>query len=153
MTSHATASPITGNTTFKLSELATYYRNPREGNIDAIAESLAVNGQYRPIVVNLGTKTGRPLEILAGNHTWKAAQQLGWDEIQATTVDVDDLAAARIVAADNRTADLGEYNDQVLTELLDEIAQAAGDLDGTGYDTDYLDDLLDEIAETTTPPR
>ena len=76
-------------------ELNPYYRNPRHGDIDAIAQSLEVNGQYRPIVVNLGRKTGRPLEVLAGNHTLAAARRLGWDTITATTVDVDDQGAAR----------------------------------------------------------
>lgn len=120
-------------------ELAPYHRNPRRGDVDAIAASLRRNGQYRPIVVNLGTHTGRPLEVLAGNHTLAAARQLGWDRIAATTVDVDDHQAARIVAADNRTADLGGYDDDVLLELLQELP----DLEGTGYNDDNLTRLLE----------
>lgn len=154
---------ITGTTDFAVDELSPYHKNPRRGNIDAIAQSLTINGQYRAIVVNLGTHTGRPLEVLAGNHTLMAAKQLGWDRITATTVDVDDLAAARIVAADNRTADLGGYDDQVLTELLQQLA--ADDvmgLDGTGYTDDALDALLalnagpadlDALAEEYGEPR
>lgn len=125
-------------------ELAPYHRNPRRGDVDAIAASLRRNGQYRPIVVNLGTHTGRPLEVLAGNHTLAAARQLGWDRIAATTVDVDDHQAARIVAADNRTADLGGYDDDVLIGLLQELP----DLDGTGYEDADLDALL---ASMDTP--
>lgn len=53
---------IQGMTEFNVDELAGYHRNPRRGDVDAIARSLAVNGQYRPIVVNIGTHTGRPLE-------------------------------------------------------------------------------------------
>lgn len=108
--------------------------------MDRIAESLATNGQYRPIVVNLGRKTGRPLEILAGNHTFKAAKQLGWETITATTVDVDDQEAARIVAADNRTADLGGYDWQELAELLAPLPS----LEGTGYTEDELAELIEE---------
>ena len=138
--------PITGTETFRLDELQKYYKNPRQGDINAIAESLKINGQYRPIVVNIGSKTGRPLEILAGNHTFMAAKKLGWDTIAATTVDVDDLAAARITVADNRTADLGDYNDELLAQLLQDVMTFAETLDGTGYDASYLDDLLDGIA-------
>ena len=123
-------------------ELRPYHRNPRLGDVEAIARSLEVNGQYRPIVVNLGRHTGRPLEVLAGNHTLAAARHLGWDRIAATTVDVDDHQAARIVAADNRTADLGHYDDAVLLELLQELP----DLAGTGYTDDDLSDMLD-LAE------
>lgn len=57
-------------TTIPISDLQPYPRNPRRGNIPAIAESLRALGQYRPIVVNAGTHTGRRLEILAGNHTF-----------------------------------------------------------------------------------
>lgn len=122
-------------------ELRPYHRNPRLGDVEAIARSLEVNGQYRPVVVNLGSKTGRPLEVLAGNHTLAAAKHLGWGEIVGTVVDVDDKAAARIVAADNRTADLGGYDDDVLVELLTELDDAGG-LDGSGYSAEALDDLL-----------
>lgn len=154
---------ITGLTEFEVGELRSYHKNPRRGDVDAIARSLEINGQYRPIVVNIGSHTGRPLEVLAGNHTLAAVKQLGWVSIQATTVDVDDLAAARIVAADNRTADLGDYDDQVLAELLQQVA-ADGDLglDGTGYTDDALEALLalnagpvdlDALAEEYGEPR
>ena len=122
-------------------ELTPYHRNARQGDTAAIARSLETNGQYRPIVVNLGTHTGRPLEVLAGNHTLAAARSLGWDTIAASTIDVDDHQAARIVAADNRLADLGDYDDTLLIELLQGLD---GDLDGTGYDDDDLLALLDE---------
>lgn len=132
--------------TLTISELHPYYRNPRQGDTKAIARSLDTNGQYRPIVVNTGRQTGRPLEILAGNHTWKAAKTLGWDTIQAVTIDVDNLQAARIVAADNRTADLGDYDNTILANLLEDI----GDLDGTGYTDIDLDNLLGNTAQDTT---
>lgn len=120
-------------------DLVAYYRNPRTGDVDAIAESLRVGGQYKAIVVNRGTHTGRPNEILAGNHTWAAAQQLGWDQIAATFVDVSDEDAARIVVVDNRTSDLAGYDSELLADILDELP----DLDGTGYDQGALDKLLD----------
>ncbi|WP_093779369.1 MULTISPECIES: hypothetical protein [unclassified Streptomyces] len=96
-------------------------------------------GQYKAIVVNRGTHTGRPNEILAGNHTSAAAQQLGWDQIAATFVDVGDEDAARIVVVDNRTSDLAGYDSELLADILEELP----DLDGTGYDQGALDKLLD----------
>jgi ParB-like chromosome segregation protein Spo0J len=79
-----------------------YYKNPRRGDVEMIKESLEVNGQYRPIFVNKGTLTGRPNEILGGNHTWQAAFELGWEQIAATWLDVDDATAERLVVIDNR---------------------------------------------------
>lgn len=122
---------------FDCAELRPYHRNPRRGDVEAITRSLEINGQYRPIVVNLGTTTGRPLEVLAGNHTLAAAKTLQWSQIDAVTVDVDDMEAARIVAADNRTADLGSYDNDLLIELLGELEG----LDGTGYTQDDIDAL------------
>lgn len=103
---------------FPISELHTYRRNPRRGDVDAIASSLRKRGQYRPIVVNIGTNASKQMEILAGNHTYLAAKQLGWKTIQATTVDVDDDQAAQIVLADNRLADLGGYDEADLKTIL-----------------------------------
>lgn len=126
-------------------ELNLYHQNPRVGNIETIAESLEKNGAYKPIVVNRGTHTGRPLEVLAGNHTLKAHRLLveqgktGWETISTWVVDVDEEHATRIVLADNRTADLGDYDNSNLLELLSSLNN---DLDGTGYDDSYIDTLL-----------
>ncbi|PRQ11732.1 hypothetical protein C1Y63_04810 [Corynebacterium sp. 13CS0277] len=151
-----TAPNTTGSPeTHPLNDLHTYHRNPRRGDTTAIADSLAANGQYRPIVVNKGTHTGRPMEVLAGNHTLAAARLLAennpdderWHTIDCWVIDVDDEAATRIVLADNRTADLGTYNDDTLLQLLESIDH---DLDGTGYNYDDLDDLR-ALAEDTLP--
>lgn len=144
-----------------LNDLNTHHNNPRRGNIDAIAESLRAHGQFRPLVVNAGTHTGRPNEVLAGNHTLLAAHELAgtdyeFTELDCYVIDVDDDEATRIVLADNRLADLGSYDDAVLLDLLD----SQDDLTGTGYSDDdvemlrdimdgpgSLDDLADEFGE------
>lgn len=128
---------------FSVGELSLFHRNPRRGDVREIANSLTAHGQYRPLVVNVGTLTGRPNEILAGNHTFLAACSLGWESIQATTVDVDDVTATRIVLADNRLADLGSYDDADLVAALASV----GDLDGTGYAQADLDALLAGLSE------
>ena len=113
--------------------LKPYDENPRRGNLDVIVESLTHHGQYRPIVVRAKT-----FEVLAGNHTLAAAKELGWTEIAATFVECTDDQAARIVLVDNRSADLGAYDDEVLAHLLAGLP----DLDGTGFDADDLATLL-----------
>jgi len=130
----------------KTSELRTFHLNPRKGDVEAIRLSLRVNGQYRPIVANRGTHTGRKNEVLAGNHTLLAARDEGWERIAVAWVDVDNDQCARIVAADNRTADLGTYDDHALLELLSGL----DDLAGTGYDPgdlDALSSILNEDAD------
>lgn len=129
---------IENATMAQLTELNEYHRNPRVGNVGVIAESLRLNGQYRPVIVNRGTHTGRPNEVLAGNHTVKAARSLRWEQVAVTYVDVDDDAAARIVVADNHSSDIATNDDQVLLDLLESLP----DLDGTTYDESDLDALI-----------
>lgn len=128
-----------------IDSLTPYQDNPRCGDLEAIKESLAVNGQYRPIVAN--RRTG---EVLAGNHTLRAAEQLGWTRIAVTWVDVDDETARRIVLVDNRSNDLAGYDDALLASILEDLP----DLEGTGYDQAALADLLagrDEPIALTDP--
>lgn len=111
-----------------LDSLKEFDKNPRKGNVAELKKSLTHNKQYRPIVVQKSTK-----KILAGNHLWKAAKELGWSNIDIVEVDVDDKKAKQIVAADNRYADLGNYDAHALLDLLGTV-----DYEGTGYtQTDY----------------
>ncbi|WP_245645385.1 ParB/RepB/Spo0J family partition protein [Pseudonocardia acaciae] len=126
-----------------VARLRTYHRNPRQGWLPALLDSLRVNGQYKPIVVNRGTHTGRRYEVLAGNHTLIAARDLAWDDIAVCWVDVDDDQAARIVVADNRVGDLGNYDNRLLAELLGDLP----DLTGTGYDESTLEELVAALGD------
>ena len=56
---------VQGLETYRLADLRPYHANPRRGDVAQIARSLSRTGQYRPIVVNAGTKTG-VLEPFAG---------------------------------------------------------------------------------------
>lgn len=130
-----------------IGSVSPYPGNPRMGDVDAIAESLERNGQYRPIVVQRTTG-----QILAGNHTWKAAKKLGWETIAATFVDADEQQARRIVLVDNRSNDLASYEDYALTELLQAVA-ADDDWVGTGYTEEDLTALLSVIEDDAAPPE
>lgn len=139
---HNIAQPI-AHLAVPISEVKPYPRNPRRGNLTAIIDSLAINQQYRPIVVNQRTN-----EILAGNHTWQAAHKLKWTHIAVTFVDVDEQQAARIVAVDNRANDIATYDFDQLKELLD----ALPDLSGTGYTDEELNNLIAGNTTTVIPP-
>lgn len=125
-----------------LETLKLYPGNARQGDVGAISESLRLNGQFRPILGN--RRTG---QVLAGNHTLKAAAALGWDEIAVTWVDVDEDRAARIVLADNRANDLASYDDTALLAMLSNLP----DLDGTMYDGEDLDRLQSLIGGPMPP--
>lgn len=141
---------------FHPSELSTFHRNARHGDVAAIAASLRSNGQFKPIVVNVGTHTGRRLEVLAGNHTLKAFRDLAeqfpdderWQCVKAHLVDVDEDRATRIVLADNRTFERGEADVGTLLELLNDLPT----IEGTGYDQAALDELTAALDSQNKPP-
>lgn len=144
------AGPTAGTTVeIAPSDLRLYTRNPRKGNVGAVAASLKAHGQYRPVVVNIGTHTGRKFEVLAGNHTVKAIRSLAqknanderWSAVLCHLVDVDDDQAARIVLADNKTSENGQYDNAELAGLLDEVRESDGGLGATGFTLDDLDGL------------
>lgn len=123
-----------------IGSVTTYPGNPREGDIGAISVSLEAFGQLKPIVVQASTG-----HILAGNHLWKAAVALGWDQIAAVMVEIDDRDATRYLIADNRTQELGSYDQAALSSILVELARDDALL-ATGYDNDDLEHLLLELA-------
>jgi hypothetical protein len=124
-------------------ELTPFAGNPRRGAVAVIKQSLEINDQYRPLVVNRRTNV-----VLCGNHTLRAATELGWQQIAVTYVDVDEEKAKRIALVDNRTADLADYDNEELLALLEELDGLAG----TGYEQNDLDALLDELERHRDQP-
>ena len=120
-----------------LDKLLEYPGNPRRGDVAAIAESLERNGQFQPLIVQAST-----MRVLSGNHTLQAMRSLGWSSGDVYLVDVDEQGAKRIVAAANRTADLGTYDNHDLVALLQSIDEG---LEGTGYTDDNLATFLTNL--------
>jgi hypothetical protein len=126
-----------------IATLEPFPNNPRIGDLGTIKESLRRLGQYRPIVAHKPTR-----RVLAGHHVWQAAKDLGWETIAVTWVDGDEQFCKKVVLADNRTADLGSYQNAVLTDLL----RSLPDLIATGYDA--IPRMLDkELAFTKPAPK
>jgi hypothetical protein len=114
--------------------LVEYPDNPRLGDIEKIQESLLENGQYRPLTVNKNNN-----QILTGNHTWLAMKELGWEKCTVTYVDVDENKAKKIVLVDNRLSDVADYDNELLTKMLQDMVE---DLMGTGFEQKDIDELL-----------
>ena len=124
-----------------IEEVGQYPGNPRNGDIEMIAESILVNGMYQPIVAQRSTG-----HILAGNHRYAALLSLGETRIPVVWVDVDDAEARRIALADNRTSDLARYDDALLLELLEALGNEETALLGTGYTPGDVEDLLRHLS-------
>ena len=130
-----------------LSRLKTHPKNPRRGDLAAISESIDANGFYGAAVVQKSTGF-----ILAGNHRFLALKEQNASTMPVIWVDVDDTKALKILLADNRTSDLGGYDDNALTSLLADISNTVG-LKGTGYDEADLEAMIAELAGGDSGPR
>lgn len=135
-----------------LGKLASLPGNPRMGDIDAVARSYNVFGQRKPIVAR---RTGGSDEdptgiVIAGNHQFAAAQKLGWESIAVVWTDDDEMTAKAFALADNRTADLGTYDDSALTEMLQEVAADAELLAAASFSEVDIEELL---GKTTQLPK
>lgn len=142
-----------------LDELHLLEGNPRVGDVASVAASLARFGQRKPIVARTdGT-------VIAGNHTLQAARQLGWTHIAVVRVDDDDATAKAFALADNRTAELGGYDDQALADMvrdvMDEDLRLLADTGWAGEDLEALlaavpradpTDVRDEVLDFNDDP-
>lgn len=122
-------------------------RHP-ERNMDAIMGSLKRFGQQKPIVVDAKGV------VIAGNGTLAAAKQLGWKEIAVVRSDLIGSDATAFAIADNRAAELAEWDDDALAKTLaalqiedEELAKA------TGFDDADIDAMLApaEVTEDAVP--
>lgn len=115
--------------------------NPRRGDVEAIAESIRLNGFAGVIFVQKSSGW-----ICKGNHTTDAAVLLGMPLVPVCEIDVDDATAKRILLADNRAADLGYYDNDELTAIIQDLS--SGDvLEGSLYSSADLDALLASLGQ------
>jgi site-specific DNA-methyltransferase (adenine-specific) len=99
-------------------------------NLASIEGSLRLFGQRKPIVV-----TGANV-VVAGNGTLEAAKSLGWSEIDVVRIPAD-WSAEQVKAyalADNRTAELAEWDAKVLADQLIELDAVGWDVSEFGFD-------------------
>ena len=127
-------------------------RKHSKRNLDAIASSLDKFGQRKPIVVHNGV-------VIAGNGTLEAARTLGWTEIGISRCpdDWDADTAKAYALADNRSAELAEWDDLVLANQLLDLDGMGWDIEALGFEPLPLRDLdeskEDEIPEPPVEPK
>ncbi len=123
-----------------LADIKPYEKNPRinDAAVEAVARSIQQFGFRQPIVVDAEGV------IVCGHTRWKAAQRLGLTEVPvhvATDLTPEQIRAYRI--ADNKTAELAEWNLELLPIELAELQGAGIDWSLLGFDQDELAKLLD----------
>ena len=112
-------------------------RKHNDRNIQSIIGSLRRFGQQKPIVVD-GSGVVR-----AGNGTLEAARQLGWETIDCVVTDLKGSDAIAYAIADNRTAELAEWDDDVLAAQLNGLLADDDELlDAAGFTEEELEKMI-----------
>lgn len=122
-------------------------RTHDEKNLSAIEGSLKEFGQRKPIVITQDNI------IAAGNGTVEAAKRLGWTEMDVVRVPAD-WDADRIKAyalADNRTAELAEWNPEIMAAQLLDLQEAGFDIESFGFELVNPPVDLESIEEDEIP--
>ena len=132
----------------KIGEIKPYENNPRKNDnaVDAVASSISQFGFKNPIVID-GNNV-----IICGHTRYKAAKKLGLDVVPCVVA--DDLTDEQIKAyrlADNKVAELAEWDIDLLGDELDEIFDI--DMSDFGFDLSEekppeREDLSDKVGET-----
>jgi ParB/Sulfiredoxin domain len=105
-------------------------RTHDEVNIQAIAQSLQRFKQQIPIVVD------KDRIIRKGNGTWIAAKRLGWSDIWFVETELEAMEAAAFELADNRTAELSDWDYTALKATLEKFQASDVDISNLGW-SDY----------------
>lgn len=115
-------------------------QNPNRGNVSAISQSIESNGWSGVVLVQRGTN-----HIISGEHRVRAAMESNQETIDVMWVKCSDERALRLLLAHNRARDLAEYDDQVLAEMLEDLALGEGGLGGTLWTEEDAKDLFDRV--------
>ncbi len=74
-----------------------------ESAIRELADSMHVSGLLQPVLVR--TAADDSYELIAGERRWRAAQRLGWSEINAVVREVDDRTLLTLALVENLQRD------------------------------------------------
>lgn len=128
----------------KVADLIEYKNNPRKNKkaVEAVAESIKLVGFKNPIIID---KDG---VIIAGHTRKAAAEKLGLDVVPCIVA--DDLTpeqAAAFRLADNKTAELAEWDDDKLAEEIEALKNFEIDLSDFGFDLSEFEEAAPEVVE------
>jgi ParB-like chromosome segregation protein Spo0J len=124
-----------------VSRLRPFPGNPRKhgSDIDRLVKSIEHYGWTNPVLVQ--EKTNR---IIAGHGRIEAAKKAGIKNVPCIYLSLSDQDATAYAVADNRLAELSEWDLPKLKDLL-------GELDGAGFDselTGFTDAEIDTMLQT-----
>ena len=121
--------------------------NPSNPNLHSpdqvkrLAAILKFQGWRNPIVVSKVSGF-----IVKGHGRLEAAKQAGFEEVPVDEQDYETPAMEHAdLIADNRIAELSEWNNTMLKDMLADLDTGEIDLESTGYSTEELERLVSQF--------
>jgi len=118
--------------------------NPRKNKaaIKHVAESISRFGFASPIIARAADKM-----IIAGHTRYEAAKELGLDKVPVRYLDLDPADSKLLALADNKTAEIADWDTEKLEQVMQEILDEGLTLEGLGWTDDELQDIVQELKD------
>lgn len=144
----------------KLADISPAARNPKDHDLGAIQQSIGRFGFTSPVLVDERTE-----KLVAGHGRLEALTQMREqgqeppERIEANGSDWlvpvirgvgfrSDIDAEAYLVADNRLTQLGDWSEDVLADVLKDLAENDA-LEGVGYDADDVESMIKELDRGT----
>lgn len=118
---------------------------PEDEEYQAIERSLKRHGLVQPIVWNRRTNT-----VVSGHQRLTVLEAQGETEVTVSVVDLDDIQEKELNVAMNKIT--GEWDDDKLSVILNELGEEATDTGFTLPEIDVLRDELKSYFDDVTAP-
>lgn len=118
---------------------------PEDEEYQAIERSLKRHGLVQPVVWNCRTNT-----VVSGHQRLTVLEAQGETEVTVSVVDLDDIHEKELNVALNKIT--GEWDDDKLSVILNELGEEAADTGFTLPEIDVLRDELKSYFDDVTAP-
>ena len=127
-----------------IDDLVAWDRNPRQNDqaVDGVMRSIERFGFAAPVVARAEDR-----RIIAGHTRIKAARALGLAEVPVRFLNIDAGDADLLALADNKIAEIADWDEFGLAKIIQELEAAGEDFTGVGFDEDEVQRLIDLLGE------
>ena len=127
-----------------IDKLQKWKDNPRKNKaaIKHVAESIKRFGFASPIIARADDKM-----IIAGHTRYEAAKDLGLDKVPVRYLDLDPADSRLLALADNKTAEVADWDEEKLEQVMQDLLDEGLSLDGLGWTDTELADIVQELKD------
>lgn len=110
---------------------------PGDSEFEKIKNSINEFGYVDPVIIN------QDLTVIGGHQRISVLKTLGYTEIDCVVIDVDKTKEKALNVALNKIS--GEWNKELLAELIQELQSLDYDVSFTGFEPPELEQLFNEV--------